>query len=518
MKIEEYIEKAMVDIMEARTFISTNSIPVMRFRNRVKARGDKFITIHALPNERMSNNHDKYKVILELLADTKVHADIAADDLDDIYNECSDELQQELTEAKLQAAIDAISPASGVTICGFVPLPGDDADSDYQIIRARTEIYLEYVAEPDFAAIISQSTAPTWATIRNSARKKILEENTSIAVNIPDSTVIDILTWFAVMGEAENLVDEDLGNWLAIRSSFASGKLSEDTSNGTHFAQDTFNVTIGECYTFVVELKAQERNWAIVRFGNTPFGNDGISVDLSSGNVGTVFGSPNYKVSKTGDWCRIEISKDASSTGVGAVAVTLNDSEPSGATGSSYTGILGYGFDVRNARVAELSAPPAAFDGNATYTTDSLISGDTLPETFNMAIPFKPNGWSDTGNPHDATPVFFKKGDLEVTLDASGFITAAGVTSTKKPVSDTLGVIYISKQGNNWTLQVDDETPQSNTISIDLTGNMYLGDDGTLLKPFDGASLARIWPVVLTANEITTLNTGFATNQPTQFY
>ena len=145
MKIEELIEEAMKDIMEARTYISTNSIKVVRFRDRLTKKGGKWLTVHAAPNERLSPNHPLYRVPLSLMADTKSQEDLRSNDLDAIIAECNDEIHQTLTPATLQAAIDAIQPSSGITINGIVQTQGSDTDDEYQIITANADIFLTYI-------------------------------------------------------------------------------------------------------------------------------------------------------------------------------------------------------------------------------------------------------------------------------------------------------------------------------------------------------------------------------------
>jgi len=145
MKIEETIEKAMVSILEARTYFSANSVPVVRFRDRLTTKGNRFCTVHANPFERLSPTHDFYEVQLDLLSDSKSQEDVKANQLDDIYEQCADELDQTLTTTTLQAAIDAVDVSSGITIDGLVPGAGDDTDGDYQIVRAGTLISLTYI-------------------------------------------------------------------------------------------------------------------------------------------------------------------------------------------------------------------------------------------------------------------------------------------------------------------------------------------------------------------------------------
>jgi hypothetical protein len=145
MKIEEFIEEAVQDIMQARTYISTNSVKVVRFRDRLTAKGDHWLTVHAEPNDRQSNNHDLYRVPLSLMADSKSQEDLRSNSLDAIIAECNDEIQQTLTPATLQAAINAIQASSGITINGINQTQGSDSDGDYQIITATADIFLTYI-------------------------------------------------------------------------------------------------------------------------------------------------------------------------------------------------------------------------------------------------------------------------------------------------------------------------------------------------------------------------------------
>jgi len=144
MKVEELIEQAMQDIMQARTYITTNSIPVVRYRDRNTERGDAWVVCHATPNERLSPNHDLYRLLFEYMAVSKSQEDLKAVQLDDLIEECNDEIQQTLSTTTLQTAIDAITATSGITIDGLVPAVGVEQDGDYQAVAANVEIFFTY--------------------------------------------------------------------------------------------------------------------------------------------------------------------------------------------------------------------------------------------------------------------------------------------------------------------------------------------------------------------------------------
>jgi hypothetical protein len=147
MNIEEIIEEAVKDIMEARSYITTNSIPVVRYRDRLTTKGDDWVSVRAEPNERLSNNHDLYRVPLTLIAVSKSQEDLRSNSIDAIIAECNDEIQQDLTIVTLQAAIDAYDANSGVTVQGLVPTQGADTDGDYQTITANVDIFLTYTTD-----------------------------------------------------------------------------------------------------------------------------------------------------------------------------------------------------------------------------------------------------------------------------------------------------------------------------------------------------------------------------------
>lgn len=147
MKIEETIEKAVQGIMQARTYFTTNSVPVVRFRDRLTAKGDHYCTVHAMPFKRLAPKRNLYRLTLELLADSKSQADPKSVQVDAIHAQNSDEINNIMSTTTLQAAIDAVDAVSGITIDGFVQDQGSDADGEYQIIRSAVVISLTYVKQ-----------------------------------------------------------------------------------------------------------------------------------------------------------------------------------------------------------------------------------------------------------------------------------------------------------------------------------------------------------------------------------
>ena len=144
MKIEETIELAMQDIMQARTYISTNSIPVVRYRDRLTSKGDEWVDCHAMPIDRQSPNHNKYRLTFELSAISKSQSDLRSNELDELIDECNEEIQQDLTPAALQAAINTVDANSDITVDGLIPTEGTEVDGEYQQFITSIDIFLTY--------------------------------------------------------------------------------------------------------------------------------------------------------------------------------------------------------------------------------------------------------------------------------------------------------------------------------------------------------------------------------------
>jgi hypothetical protein len=146
MRIQEYIEEALQDIIEARTYISTNSIAVRRIREGQDLKGDQYVMIEAEPEERLSQNHDFYNVDCAVMAVSKIQQDLDGSLLDALWSDVSDEMTQTLTPATLQAAINAIDATSGITIDGILNMPGESRPIEqYYNQEQHTQIALRYI-------------------------------------------------------------------------------------------------------------------------------------------------------------------------------------------------------------------------------------------------------------------------------------------------------------------------------------------------------------------------------------
>lgn len=147
MKVEELIKNAMKDIMDARAEIVSNNIPVRTHFDVEEFKGNIVIVVQALPKRRLQPNSDFYEVELRLNSISRIQRDQKGYDQDLMYAECSDEIQEDLTKVTLQAAIDAIDAASGITIDGHVPQEGGFSNEEEDSIQYEsTLIFLTYNA------------------------------------------------------------------------------------------------------------------------------------------------------------------------------------------------------------------------------------------------------------------------------------------------------------------------------------------------------------------------------------
>lgn len=124
MKVEETIKKAMKAIMVARPVVISTPIPVRTHFDHEGFDGDYVIVVEAQPKKRIEPNYDFYRVELRCNAVSLLNNDTVGKWQDLLYAECSDEIQEDLTKATLQAAINVVDAASGITVDGLVPTDG----------------------------------------------------------------------------------------------------------------------------------------------------------------------------------------------------------------------------------------------------------------------------------------------------------------------------------------------------------------------------------------------------------
>ena len=146
MKIQEYLELAMQDILEARTFITTNSVPVVRYKDFNTDREELTAVVSCNSINRIAPNFDKYECQLEVRGVSRKQKDLIGSSSDDLTEDLQDEVYQTLSVTTLQAAINAVQASSGVTIDGLVNASTEDEETDeFNVITLTTNVYLTFV-------------------------------------------------------------------------------------------------------------------------------------------------------------------------------------------------------------------------------------------------------------------------------------------------------------------------------------------------------------------------------------
>jgi hypothetical protein len=146
MKIQEYLELAMQDLLQARTYITTNTIPVVRYKDFNTDREELTAVVSCNSINRIAPNYDKYECPLEIRGVSRKQKDLIGASSDDLTEDLQDEVYQTLSVATLQAAVNAVQASSGVTIDGLVNLSTEDEETDeFNVITLTTNVYLTFV-------------------------------------------------------------------------------------------------------------------------------------------------------------------------------------------------------------------------------------------------------------------------------------------------------------------------------------------------------------------------------------
>jgi hypothetical protein len=145
MNIKEYVEMAVEDLVEARSYVSTNSIPVARASDRDVVRGNMHVNIDSNALTRLSNNHDRYSLIISIQAVSKMEHDLDGDKLDDLSADISDFIYEDMTISALQTAINSVSITSGIAIQGIdFPSTENQIQETFSYQEYSAIIYLTY--------------------------------------------------------------------------------------------------------------------------------------------------------------------------------------------------------------------------------------------------------------------------------------------------------------------------------------------------------------------------------------
>jgi hypothetical protein len=143
--IEQLIEEALQDIVQADIYVSTNSIPTVRYRDRNTDRKDQHVIVHAADLERIAPNANLYTATCRVGALSPVKDDLDGSELDDVYQAVYGTVH-DMTTTTLQAAIAAIAAASGITIDGIVIKGGSQFDDDQvSIMSIDFDLFFTYV-------------------------------------------------------------------------------------------------------------------------------------------------------------------------------------------------------------------------------------------------------------------------------------------------------------------------------------------------------------------------------------
>jgi len=137
--IEKQVADGIISLLKARTYISTNTIPVISSLDQVTEKDEIFASIHAEPHDRIAPNYNFYSIDCNIVAASRSKADPDADKLHPLTYECQ-ALANTLTAASL-------ATATGLTIDGIVPMQGADSETPnnmFLLFSAKVKVHLTY--------------------------------------------------------------------------------------------------------------------------------------------------------------------------------------------------------------------------------------------------------------------------------------------------------------------------------------------------------------------------------------
>jgi len=144
MRIEEYVQDAFVSIMEARAGVIALGVEVRRYKDFEELKGNQHILVRVVPGRKLANNYYYYELVVDLMAMSKRDEDLTGQKLDDLYDQCEEELYETVTVLSLQTAIDNLYPDSKITIDGIVPDQGEEIGEVIYGLVASARVYLSY--------------------------------------------------------------------------------------------------------------------------------------------------------------------------------------------------------------------------------------------------------------------------------------------------------------------------------------------------------------------------------------
>ena len=158
-------------------------------------------------------------------------------------------------------------------------------------------------------------------------------------------------------------------------------KLVEDTtSSNTHFIFQTAAVTSGVTYAGSVYVKAAERFNVLVISGGTPFGGNGLRLNLHTGDS-SVVGSPiaTFINALGNGWYRVGWTIAAVSTGTGQLQVRIaDDSGNQSYTGDGTSGIYIWGAQLEQSTTVGEYIPTTSTINSAPRFDHDPTTGESL--------------------------------------------------------------------------------------------------------------------------------------------
>lgn len=141
MIVERKIEDAVVARLSARTYISTNSIPVRRYDDRYTSDTGITAIVGCQPVERIEPNYNRYTAILEGVSLNNSESDVEGDNVIALYADILDELMNDMSADALTATINDAS----VVVDGVVGMVGAyDGGNEYKLHHVQVKLFITY--------------------------------------------------------------------------------------------------------------------------------------------------------------------------------------------------------------------------------------------------------------------------------------------------------------------------------------------------------------------------------------
>lgn len=149
MRVREYLSDTFVSILEARSDVIALGWEIRDYRDYEDFRGSQAFLAYIGPGRRIAPNDKKHEFSVDLRIMSQRDEDLKGYKLNDGLAVCDDVIQEYLSffnngVATLQADLDALYPASGITIDGIVQTEGEDMGEDIYGHTSTANVYLTY--------------------------------------------------------------------------------------------------------------------------------------------------------------------------------------------------------------------------------------------------------------------------------------------------------------------------------------------------------------------------------------